>query len=249
MARIIFLGTASAVPTINHHNAHFILESGQRLGLVDCSGNPVVRMEEAGIDPLQLTDIILTHFHPDHVNGLPLLLMDLWLMGRKAPLTIHGLAEDMEKAEKMMDLFNWKKWTTFYPVAFHALESTEMTTVLEDEDLSILASPVCHMIPAIGLRMKLPEGLVSYSTDTGPCEPVVRLAQGANVLIHEAAGAAKGHSSAAEAGEEATEAEVETLVLIHYPPEADAEALAKEAGEAFDGDILLAEDLMILELN
>jgi ribonuclease Z len=249
MSRIIFLGTASAVPNINHHNAHFVLESGQRLVLVDCSGNPVVRLEEAGIDPLQLTDIILTHFHPDHVNGLPLLLMDLWLMGRKAPLTIHGLAEDMEKAKQMMDLFNWKKWTTFYPVEFHALDSAEMTTVLEDEDLSILASPVCHMIPAIGLRMNLPEGIVSYSTDTGPCETVVRLAQGANVLIHEAAGAAEGHSSAAEAGEEAAKAEVETLVLIHYPPEADAETLAKEAGEVFEGDILLAEDLMILELN
>jgi ribonuclease Z len=97
--------------------------------------------------------------------------------------------------------------------------------------------------------MNLPEGIVSYSTDTGPCETVVRLAQGANVLIHEAAGAAEGHSSAAEAGEEAAKAEVETLVLIHYPPEADAETLAKEAGEVFEGDILLAEDLMILELN
>ena len=51
MSRIIFLGTANAVPNINHHNAHFILESGQRLVLVDCSGNPIVRLEEAGIDP------------------------------------------------------------------------------------------------------------------------------------------------------------------------------------------------------
>jgi ribonuclease Z len=105
------------------------------------------------------------------------------------------------------------------------------------------------MITAIGLRMNLPEGIVSYSTDTGPCDPVVDLAQGANVLIHEAAGAAQGHSSALEAGEDAAKAEVETLVLIHYPPEVEAEVLAKEAGEAFEGDVLVAEDLMILELN
>lgn len=249
MSRIIFLGTASAVPDIYHQNAHFVLEAGQRLVLVDCSGNPVVRLEEAGLDPLQLTDIILTHFHPDHVSGLPLLLMDLWLMGREASLTIHGLSEDLVRAEKMMALFDWEKWTTFYPVNFHALDAVEGVRVLEDEQLKIVASPVCHMIPAVGLRMDLPEGIISYSTDTGPCEAVIRLAQGANVLIHEAAGAAQGHSSAAEAGEIAAQAGVENLVLIHYPTEADPEALAQEAGRTFDGDILVAEDLMTLELN
>ena len=249
MSRITFLGTASAVPNSTHQNAHFVLEAGQRVVLVDCSGNPVVRLEEAGMDPLRLTDVVLTHFHPDHVSGLPLLLMDLWLMGREAPLTVHGLAADMEKAQQMMALFDWQEWTTFFPVNFHGLPAEENTILLEDESVVILASPVCHMIPAIGLRMELPEGVVAYSTDTGPCEAVIRLASGANALIHETAGSATGHSSAAEAGEVAAQAGVENLVLIHYPPDADLEALAAEAGETFGGDILVAEDLMALEIN
>ena len=249
MSRITFLGTASAVPNRMHQNAHFILEAGQRVVLVDCSGNPVVRLEEAGIDPLRITDVVLTHFHPDHVSGLPLLLMDLWLMGRENALTIHGQAEDVAKARQIMALYDWEKWTTFYPVDFHGLPAEENAILFEDEAISILASPVCHMIPAIGLRMQLPEGVVCYSTDTGPCEAVIRLASGADVLIHEASGAAPGHASAAEAGQVAAQAGVESLVLIHYPPDADPEALALEAGVAFSGDVLIAEDLMALELN
>lgn len=249
MSKITFLGTASAVPDATHHNAHFILESGMRKVLVDCSGNPVVRLKEAGIDPLALTDVILTHFHPDHVSGLPLLLMDLWLMGREQSLVLHGLKADLERARGMLDLFDWDKWTGCYPVVFNALGSAEYMPVITDEELTIVASSVCHMIPAIGLRMTLPEGIVAYSTDTGPCDSVIRLAQDANVLIHEASGSMAGHTSAAEAGEVAAQAGVETLVLIHYPPEADPLELAAEAGEAFSGDVLVAEDLMALELN
>ncbi len=249
MSKITFLGTASAVPDVTHHNAHFILEAGQRKVLVDCSGNPIVRLEEAGVDPLALTDVILTHFHPDHVNGLPLMLMDLWLMGREQPLTLHGQDADLEKVQKLMALFEWESWTGCYPIELHALPTEEMTPVLADEELTIVASPVCHMIPAIGLRMTMPEGIVTYSTDTGPCDPVIRLAMGANVLIHEAAGLAMGHTSAAQAGEVAAQAGVDTLVLIHYPPQADPEELAAEAGATFSGDVLVAEDLMALELN
>lgn len=249
MSKITFLGTASAVPNASHHNAHFVIESGPRMVLVDCSGNPIARFEEAGIDPLMLTDVILTHFHPDHVSGLPLLLMDLWLMGREQPLTIHGMQDDLERMQEMMALYQWEDWTDFFPVVFHDLPSEENTSVLTDEEMTFLASPVCHMIPAIGLRMVLPEAIVSYSTDTGPCDSVIRLAMDANVLIHEAAGAGVGHTSAAEAGEAAAQAGVETLVLIHYPPEADPVALAAEAGKAFSGTIVVAEDLMALELS
>ena len=249
MSKITFLGTASAVPNASHHNAHFVLESNQRMILVDCSGNPIARFDEAGIDPLELTDVILTHFHPDHVSGLPLLLMDLWLLGRKQPLTIHGLRDDLKRVQEMMALYQWETWTEFFPMVFHELASEENTSVLAEEDITILASPVCHMIPAIGLRIVLPEGVVSYSTDTGPCESVIRLARDANVLIHEASGSTVGHTSAAEAGEAAARAGVETLVLIHYPPEADRVALAAEAGKAFSGTVVVAEDLMALELS
>ncbi len=249
MSRITFLGTASAVPNETHQNSHFILETEEKVILVDCSGNPVVRLEQAGIDPLRVTDLILTHFHPDHVSGAPLFLMDLWLMGREKPLIVHGLEDVVERFEEMMGLYQWEDWKGFYPVEFHGLPSEEMVPVVNSESIRIFSSPVCHMIPAIGLRFELEDGVVAYSTDTGPCEQVVRLAEGADILIHEASGASHGHSSPEEAGEIASQAGVKTLVLIHYPPDADIIDLAVQAGSTFDGDVIPAEDLMQLELS
>ncbi len=105
MTTITFLGTANAVPNKDHQNTHFLVESNEHLLMVDCVGNPVVRLEQAGINPLDLTGLVLTHFHPDHVSGVPLLMLDLWLMGRNKPLPIFGLHDVIVRFEQMMSLF------------------------------------------------------------------------------------------------------------------------------------------------
>ncbi len=249
MSKITFLGTASAIPGQNQHNSHFVLEAGDRVILVDSPGNPVVRLEEAGLDPQSLTDIILTHFHPDHTSGVPLLMMDLWLMGRKAPLRVHGLADLIYRVEQVMALYEWETWEGFYPVDFHRLPTEDKTPLIQTDALTAWAYPVCHMIPAIGLRFELPEGVVGYSTDTEPCDQVVRLAEGADILIHEASGSSYGHSSAAEAGVVAAKAGVSTLVLTHYPVDAALDELLAQAKSTFSGDVVIAEDLMPLLIS
>lgn len=248
MTKITILGTASAVPNINQENAHFIVESDDCVLLVDCVGNPVVRMEQAGVDPTAITDIVLTHFHPDHVSGVPLLLMDLWLMGREKSIAIHGLSDVIDRIEKMMALYDWQDWGGFYPVIFNRLPEKEQMVVIDKKEIKIWASPVCHMIPAIGIRMAFPGGTVCYSADTGPCDSVLKLAQGVDILIHEATGQSHGHSSAAQAGEIAQRAAVGKLYLIHYPKECDPEELVKEAQAKFSGQVDIAKDLMIISL-
>ena len=85
MAKLIVLGSSNAIPTKDHENTHLAVVCRDRTVLIDCVSNPIVRLEQAGIDPLMISDVILTHFHPDHVSGVPLLLIDLWLMGRCTP--------------------------------------------------------------------------------------------------------------------------------------------------------------------
>ena len=80
----------------------------------------MVRLQLAGVDPNKITDIILTHFHPDHVSGFAPLLMSLWLIGRKQPLNVYGLEATIDRAEKMMALYNWQQWPDFYPVQLRA---------------------------------------------------------------------------------------------------------------------------------
>lgn len=250
MARVIILGSSNAIPSKGHENTHFIIVGEERTILVDCSGTPTVRLEQAGVELHSLTDVIVTHFHPDHAAGLPLLLMDMWLLGRVAPLNIYGLRGVMSKLKKLMDFCHWGEWPALFPVSFYPLPKATLTPVLECAEMSIKASPVQHIVPTIGLRIecRATGRILAYSCDTEPCEQTVELAAGADILIHEATGAAYGHSSAEQAGEIAAKAGVKKLYLIHYPTGRFAQGdLISRARQAFDGEIELAIDFLTID--
>jgi ribonuclease Z len=251
MPELIFLGTAAAVPDKDHHNTHLALRNRAGVVLIDCGSSPLIRLKEAGIDVDKVSDIILTHFHPDHVGSLPLLLMNMWLMGRQQALRIYGLHHCLKRVEDVMGFYKWEDWPRFFPVAFHRLPESERELVLEQRGLKIFASPVRHVIPTIGLRLEIAAGskTIAYSCDTAPCPEVIGLAEDAQILIHEATGEEVGHSSARQAGEVAAEAGVEALYLVHYPViGVSKKQLLTQVGETFNGDVIAAEDLDRLTL-
>jgi ribonuclease Z len=250
MARLILLGTSNAISSEDHENTHMVLVGDDRTVLIDCPNNPLLRFKKAGLAPDQLSDLILTHFHPDHVSGVPQLLMNMWLMGRNTRLTIHGLSHTVDRIEQLLELYKWRDWPGFFPVEFHRLPEQAMISVLEGETFHIMATPVQHFIPTMGLRIefKISNKILAYSCDTEPCKQVIDLAAGADVLIHEASGALPGHSSAAQAGQAARSAEVGALYLIHYPTGQFASGdPAAEARQQFEGPVMLAEDYMVLD--
>lgn len=252
MPKVIILGSSNAIPTRDSENTHMVVVGEKRMLLIDSVSNPILRLEQAGLDFNDLTDIIITHFHPDHASGVPLLLMDMWLMGRQRPLDIYGLHYTLDRVEGLMGFYNWSAWPNFFPVVFHRLPMTEMTPVLDCPDFNVYASPVHHLIPNIGLRIDFPQSkkTLAYSCDTEPCDEVVRLSDGADVLIHEATGESIGHTSAKQAGEIATKAEVGRLYLIHYATGKYAKGdLVAEARTTFSGDVALAKDFMVLDFD
>lgn len=244
MELLTFLGTANAVSDAHHENSHLLIQSGSTNLLVDCPGNPVSRLQQTGFAPVKITHIVLTHFHPDHVSGLPLLLMDLWLMGRRDPLPIYGLSETIGQAKKMMELFAWNKWNGLYPVEFIDVTEQEQAVIIDDQNLVVRSSPVKHLIPTIGLCFEFPISgkKIVYSSDTEPCLAVANLAMHADILIHESAGAGTGHSSADQCGQMAQRCEVEELYLIHYQTDCPQEALVSDAKQNYSGQVYLAED-------
>ena len=252
MPKLIFLGTSNAIPDENHENTHMVVVGLERTVLIDCVSSPILRLQKAGVDFNRLTDLILTHFHPDHVSGVPQLLMNMWLMGRRQPLNIYGLHYTLDRIEDLMGFYGWSEWPNFFPVVFHRLPSEEMTLVLECEEFRFFSSPVQHFIPTLGLRIEFlkTNKIVAYSCDTEPCHQVLRLAEGADLLVHEASGALPGHSSAAQAGEAARQSEVGALYLIHYPTGQFASGdLVSEARQHFEGPVTLAEDYLALDFD
>jgi len=253
LGKVILLGTASFIPSVEADNTHLAILAGSRKVLVDTATNPFVSLKRGGIEPNEITDLVLTHFHPDHISGLPILVMGMWFTGRKMELHIHGLEYTLERAQKMLDLFNISAWLNLFPIHYHTVPEliTGLAPIISDEDLLLFGAKVNHLIPTLGIRAEFPKSgkVLAYSCDTEPCEAVERLAAHADYLLHESAGNSKGHSSPKQAGETAQKSGVGTLYLIHYPAEADSGRNLVEAKLVFNGDVIAACDLMTIPMD
>ena len=69
MLELIVLGSASAVPDLDHENAHLVLVGETRTVMIDCAGTPLVRLPQAGVDPNTITDPC-TRIIPEISRGL-----------------------------------------------------------------------------------------------------------------------------------------------------------------------------------
>ena len=251
MARIIILGTSGAVSNRQHDYTHFLLVGEEDPPvLVDAGSNPLDKLDDLGIDDGIIEDIILTHFHSDHVAGVPNMLMHMWQKGRQAPIRFHGIPHCLDRVEGTMDMYGWEFWPGFFPVSFTRIAMADDTPLFENRDFAIRAFPVVHFIPTIGMRItnKHNGKVLAYSCDTEPCDNALKIANAADILIHEAGGPPPGHSTAAMAGETAQQAGAGELYLIHYQVwNQDPECLVGEAQQTYAGPVRLCRDLMEFE--
>lgn len=245
MPKYIILGSSNAVPKVDQENTHLYVEAERKKILIDCGDNAMVSLAKIGVDPNTITDLVLTHFHPDHVGSLPLFLIGMWLEKRTLPLTIHGLEYTLDRAKAMLGLFGWTNWTRMYPVDFKVAAENGRSLLVNDDDIEISSLPVKHLVPTIGLRVEFSGGpVIVYSCDTEPCENLSTLAVGADILLQEAAGPGKGHTSAEQAGQIAEKAKVRYLILIHYEKRVGEKNLLQNAKKGFSGQVDLAVDEM-----
>lgn len=152
--------------------------------------------------------------------------------------------------------------------------SVEPWLVAEDDHVRVTATLVDHgeMLPALGYRFDTAEGSVVFSGDTSPSPNLVRLAQGADVLVHEviaaryaewqfgprpltphqeraAATVMAKHTASDQVGAIAQAAGVRTLVLTHLVPASVPSAHWREAVHGFDGEVVVGEDLLTIDLG
>ena len=245
MPEVIMLGTGRALPTASQENTYLALSGPQSLILIDCAGAPYRRMLKARLDPVRLSALIITHFHPDHAYGVPSLLLSLWLAGRKEPLDLHAPEDALARVQDTIQLYDPHTWPGMFSVIYHPIAMSPGAPVLTDDDFTITASPGLHFIPTVGLRVTdRTTGLsLVYSSDTEPSAEIIDFARDADLLIHEASGAGQGHSSAAQAATMARDAFARRLMLTHYDRTATPPgAMRRQARAVFPGEVIVAKD-------
>jgi len=247
-----FHGTTGAVTTQENSNVSLSISAGDASMLVDTSGDPLQQLLKAGIQPLDLDAVVLTHAHPDHVYAFPALLHNLWLLKRTKPLRILTNPHTETIARQLCDVFGLLTKEGLFPIQWHILEEGTVELL---PDVTITLFPVKHSIVASGVKVATPESSLVYSCDTTPCDNVIRAARGATALIHEATGSAQreqqlntdGHSSARQAGQIAQQAGVTTLYLCHFDARLNVPPteLQREAQEAFHGQVVVPEPFAV----
>lgn len=238
MATLYLLGTGAALSDPHRTTTMLAVENEKGIVLVDCGGDAVQRLMQAGGDPRRVVGLIVTHEHADHVSGFPLLMEKLWLAGRRSPLDVYGIRPAIEQARRVHDSFDTSAWPGYPGARYHEVALMPGSPVMNRDGWCIVATPGKHAVPSVGLRFREEESgaVLAFSCDTAYHEPIARLAQGASILVHEATGSGPGHSSAGEAAAIAARAGVDRLLLVHLPSEEQlGEAELAEARETFPG--------------
>ncbi|MBC8160014.1 MAG: MBL fold metallo-hydrolase [Roseiflexaceae bacterium] len=219
MLRMILLGVGTAVPDIDRENTHMVWVAPSGLLLVDVGGSTYQRMLRAGLDPLQLRGVLLTHVHADHINGFAVLLFQLALVGFTGPLRVYANAPTLALAQRVVAAFELGQ----HQVTVEWIELQAGAEVpLGDPDYRLTTRQTVHSVPCLALRFEARASgkALVYSSDTEPYQAGIQFAQGAAVLIHEATTATPfpGHTTPHQAGQIAAQAGVERLTLVHFSP-------------------------------
>jgi len=297
--RLVLLGTAGG-PTPKRTRAApaQALEVDGTVYVVDCGNGVGRQMALAGLPFLGLRHVFLTHHHSDHDADLVTLPLLAWAAGNEATVTLHGPrpmrravraglrahAFDIETRMKDEGRADLRKLLRVETIEDDGLVlDVDVVRVVADgepqtsEDLGrhrvrVTAARVQHppIDDAFAYRFDLPGWSVVISGDTAPSQNLVRLARGADVLVHEVllADAAevarwlekppehplvqhvlRSHTSFRDVGRIAREAGVGTLVLSHFVPgdaPVDKDAVLAEIRKSFHGKVVFGEDLMVL---
>jgi ribonuclease BN (tRNA processing enzyme) len=276
--RLILLGTgggprprrASSAP------AHVITKGGAAY-VVDCGDGVARQLVLAGIPLASLRHIFITHHHSDHNADYGNLLLLAWTAGLRTRVDTWG-PSPLEKMTRLFFEMNAYDVSTriadegrvpLSPLVY-VHELSDGGVILEDENVKVTAALVDHppVVPAFGYRFDGRDRSIVISGDTAPSDNLIKLARGADVLVHDALykpavhrlvanvpnatslrkSILSHHTTAEDAGRVARAAGVKLLVLSHLVP-ADDPTVTNQmwidaARKHFGGSIVVGRDLL-----
>jgi ribonuclease Z len=301
MITVTMLGTGSGKPTPERNVSCTTVFRDGELILFDCGEGTQVQLTRARLRPGTIGVICISHFHGDHINGLPGLLGTLQLNQRESPLTLIG---PVGIKRYLRTLNGLGVYGAKYPL--HIIEVDAPGTVYEGNGYHIAADKLKHRIRCWGFRLSEPDRpgrfdvdaarqlgvphgpmygrlqrgetitlddgtqvepgqvlggsrrgrAIAYCCDTSPCDGAIRLASGADLLIHEGTYAPnetklahpRGHSTMCDAARTAAAANVARLVITHISPKyLRTDPFLPEVREIFP-ETYIARDLNTFEI-
>ncbi|WP_432644486.1 ribonuclease Z [Methanobrevibacter sp.] len=145
---IIFLGTSSAVHSYTRNHPAIILKAFGEVMLFDCGEGTQKQLIYAKVSPMKISKIFISHYHGDHILGLPGLLQSMNFRGRETKLTIYG----PKGLNALKDtIFNLGYCKIDFPIEFIEI-GTE--TIESCEEYTIKSQNVNHQVPCLAYSIE-----------------------------------------------------------------------------------------------
>jgi ribonuclease BN (tRNA processing enzyme) len=276
--RLVLLGTAGGPrPRMTRSAPAQAIVIGNRAYVVDCGDGVARQMVLAGIPLDSVRGVFITHQHSDHTADYGNLLLIAWTAGLRTRVDCFG-PKPLKRMTRLFLEMNAADIDTrikdegriaLQPL-LHVREIAESAQIFADENVRVSVALVDHppVVPSLAYRFDGAGASVVISGDTRYSENLIRLARGADVLVHEvmleegvdrltsnvrnAATLKRSilshHTSAEDVGRVAAAAGVKKLVLSHFVPAEDPLLSAADWLEPvkrhYDGPVIVGADLM-----
>ena len=275
--RLVLLGTAGGpTPKAKSSAPAQAIVVGDRIYLVDCGDGVARQLALAKLPVRQVRAVFITHQHSDHNAGYGPLFLLGWVAGLDAPVDTYGPPPLADMTAKLLEAYRYDVELRMADEGRQALaplirphEITGPGEVFKDDRVRVTAAlndhpPIRH---SFAYRIDSSDRSIVISGDTKYSDNVVKLAKGADVLVHEVVSREfwdrpdapqprevvrhilASHTDVVDVGRVAAAAEVKTLVLSHFVPTEGPGTPTEEewlagARRHFKGRILIGRDLM-----
>ena len=251
LAELIVLGSGTGIPSLRRASPSLLLLSGNFRILIDSGPGALRRMLETGVTYRDIDLILYTHLHPDHTADLvPILFACKYGdLPREKEMTIIGGPGFRLFFDMINDLYG--SWIN--PLTYHLTIKEISSKPFLFGEMKILSKPMAHLPGSIGYRIEWQNGKsIVISGDTDYCENIVNLSSETDLLVLECSfpdgKKVECHLTPSLAGRIARESMCKKLLLTHLYPICDQHDILKQCQQVYQGQIILAEDLMRIEI-
>jgi len=252
---VTLVGSGTGVPAPDRGSPCLMVHYRNELTLLDLGPGAVRRLSGMGVPHSLVKNILITHFHPDHTADLIHFLFATRyppVLEKRSPFRIIG-------PEGLLGLMNsfeqaYGRWIRL-PGDILSIEEMPLdaSRVLGLEHFTVSSARTAHTGRSLAYRLDFPAGSsLVYSGDTGPCEALITLAKGCDLLVLECSfpdgEEMEGHLTPGQAGEIASAAGAKKLVLVHFYPEVLPADISGLCRRRFQGELIIGRDRLTVSI-